>query len=315
MAKRPTSTTERPTAHDDRPRKKTAAPPVPGRTTTLRKAQGGKKIAQKTARAGTMGSATSKASRTRSTATATARLGFSDVESASRYLLSRGEALVVDGVLPRLPIDVYLDALVPVLRFINQRAALFAEANLGPEVCAAAEAIAHELQGETDQQVETVRRRQELTMAKEQEAVTTGALLLTVYRDAIRRVARGPRGQAVREHFGVADEVDTRDPQQLAAGMERFLQGAQRHPEYVQDAGLSPKQLDGLAAQRRVILARVRYKYQAGALAADQRLLVLHASLEYFFDRYSAAVSAKLFEQPEERVRGLKLVPRARDRT
>src|SRR5215831_12490406 len=61
--------------------------------------------------------------------------GFPDSESASRYLLSRAEELVQDGVLPRRPIELYLDALVPVLSFIYARADLFSEANLGPEVC------------------------------------------------------------------------------------------------------------------------------------------------------------------------------------
>ncbi|MCS6912851.1 MAG: hypothetical protein RMK29_11790 [Myxococcales bacterium] len=275
-ARRPTSTT----------RKKTAAPPVPGRITISRV-------------------------RTRSSAPSRPRLlqpGFPDVETATRYLLSRAEELVQDGVVPRRPADVYLDALVPVLSFIYARAELFREANLGPEVCGAVEQIAQELQATP----EAPPGRPDPVAAQTQEAVSTAALLLTAYRDAIRRVARGRRGEAVRAHFAVAESVDTRFPEEVAHAIQRFLDAARDHPSYVAEAGLSPRQLEGLAAQRRVILARLEQQRRAGLPTPSQARTarVLHTALEYFFDRFSAAVSAKLLDHPEERLRGLRLVPR-----
>src|SRR5438105_8965079 len=109
--------------------------------------------------------------------------GFPDVESATRYLLSRAEELVQDGVLPRRPVELYLDALVPVLSFIYARADLFKEANLGPEVCGAVEQIAQELQT----MPEAPAGRPSQKTCHTQEAASTGGLLLTAYRDAIRR--------------------------------------------------------------------------------------------------------------------------------
>lgn len=242
------------------------------------------------------------------------RTPWGSTEEATRYLLTRAEGLVSDGVQPRLPVDAYLDALVPVLAFIHEHGALFADANLGPEVCAAAEAVAQELQSIPEAQLRALQQRQQRTREREQESLSTGALLLSVYRDAIRRVARGPRGNQARERFGLADEADARDGAQIADGIERFLLAAQEFPEHVSEAGLSPRQLAGLAAQARVIRARTRHRREPGTFGGAQRYLVLHAALEYFFDRFSAAVTAKLFDLPAERLRGLKLVPRGRDR-
>jgi hypothetical protein len=239
--------------------------------------------------------------------------GFPDVEAATRYLLSRAEELVQDGVLPRRAADLYLDALVPVLGFIHDRAELFKEANLGPEVCAAVEQIAAELQAIPEAPPGSTPPR-----GPSHEAVSTAALLLTAYRDALRRVARGPKGLAARTDFGVSASLDVRDPQQVADGIARFLTAAQAHPEYVADAGLSQKQLDGLAAQARVIVGLLRQQRQRGepTLKQVRTTQVLHTALEYFFDRFSAAVSAKLLDRPDERIRGLKLVPRdPRERT
>lgn len=233
--------------------------------------------------------------------------GFPDVESATRYLLTRAEDLVQDGVLPRLPLDPYLDALVPVLGFIYARAGLFAEANLGPEVCAAVEQIAQELQTAPDTSVPEPAP----ASTQEQDALSTGALLLTAYRDAIRRVARGPKGQQARTDFAVGEPVDARNPKQVAAAIAAFLEATRRHPEYVQEAGLSDNQLSGLGAQRRIVAAMGRTSRPPGTASGVQRTRVLRAALEYFFDRFSAAVSAKLIDRPEDRVKGLRLVPRS----
>lgn len=235
-------------------------------------------------------------------------------EDAARYLLSQAEGLLSDGAMPRLPVDAYLDALWPVLDFIHQRAGLFAEANLGPKVCAAAELLAHELADLPEAREAVLRQRQARTQVREQEAVSTGALLLSVYRDAVRRVARGPRGNEARERFGLADDVDARDGRQVAASITRFLGAARAFPAYVREAGLSAGQLRGLAAQGRVIRARTRHRHQPGTFGGAQRYLVLHTALEYFFDRFSAAVTAKLFDLPVERLQGLRLCPRQRDR-
>lgn len=233
--------------------------------------------------------------------------GFPDVDTATRYLLSRAEELVQDGVMPRRPVELYLDALVPVLTFIYDRKDLFKEANLGPEVCGAVEQIAQELQTIPDLPAGRPARP-----GHTQEAASTGGLLLTAYRDAISRVARGPKGEAVRADFGVNDSIDVRSPEEVAAAIAQFLRAAERHTEYLIEGGLSTKQLEGLGAQRRVILARLEQQRRAGlpTPAQTRTSQVLHAALEYFFDRFSAAVSAKLLDHPEERLRGLRLVPR-----
>lgn len=283
-------------------RKKTANAPVPGRVTALRPRPARPRVKEP--------DQTLRAPRKTPSVQSVIRPGFPDLESATRYLLQHAEDLVQDGVLPRLPVEPYLDGLVPVLTFIYARADLFREANLGPEVCGAVEHIAEELQGMSDVPMGADTRL--LRNPREQEAVSTGALLLTVYRDAIRRVARGPRGMAARAAFGMGDSAEMRHPEHVVQGIELFLKGAAQHPSYVAEAGLSAKQIEGLAAQRRVILGRLKLRRDQGAPspATLHRARVLHGALEYFFDRFSAAVSAKLIDHPEERVRGLRLVPR-----
>ncbi len=304
----------------ERTRKKTAAPPVPGRITAMRQ-RNASRAPEKAESARSSPTARSKANAKAGTAKRTrvasaakkpslilVRPGFPDADAALRYLLKRAEELVQDGVHPRLPYELYLDALVPVLTFIHARKEVFAEANLGAEVCAAVEQIAAELQAAPSSALDRVSR----TESPPHETTATGALLLTAYRDAVRRVSLGPRGLLARQRFGIGDTLDVRNPDQVASGIERFLDGAVRHPEYLQETGLSRKQLDGLSAQRRVILAQARERRILGvpSISSVQSVRVLHAALEYFFDRFSAAVSAKLFHQPEERVRGLRLVPR-----
>lgn len=297
----------------ERTRKKTAAPPVPGRITakkTKLKVEPGKRAGASMDRgaSGASRAKVAKVQRPKTPSLTLVRPGFPDADSALRYLLKRAEELVQDGVRPRLPFELYLDALVPVLAFIHARKEVFNEANLGAEVCAAVEQIAAELQAAPTSALAMVSR----TETPSHETISTGALLLTAYRDAIRRVARGSKGLVARHHFGTGDNLDVRNPEQVAGGIERFLDGAVRHPEYILEAGLSRKQLDGLAAQRRVIVAQTRERQLLGVptVSSVQSVRVLHAALEYFFDRFSAAVSAKLFHQPEERVRGLRLVPR-----
>ena len=158
----------------------------------------------------------------RSSAPRLVQLGFPDSETATRYLLHRAEELVQDGVLPRRPIELYLDALVPVLAFIYARADLFGEANLGPEVCGAVEQIAQELQTLPEAPAGRPSPRANYT----QEAASTGALLLTAYRDSICRVARGPKGDVARDEFGVHESIDVRCPEEVSGAIARFLQAA-----------------------------------------------------------------------------------------
>ncbi len=238
------------------------------------------------------------------------RAGFPDVESATRYLLTHAENLVEDKVYPRLPIEPYLDAMVEVLSFIHEYPERFAEANLGKEVCLAAEYIAIEIQTLPNVSLHVV---PEEKMAN-QDLLSTAAVLLCAYQDAIRRVARGSSAAPVRAAFGLQTEVDSKDVDQILKGIGRFLSAAAQHPDYTIEAGISFGQLKGLEAQRRVLQQWVK-KCQAGGIpqaSTLKRAKVLHAAIEYFFDRFAAAMSAKFLDMPEERVRGLRLVPRNR---
>ena len=95
---------------------------------------------------------------------------------------------------------------------------------------------------------------------------------------------------------------NSRDGQGLADGIARFLAAATRFPEVALDAGLSARQLSGLAAQERVLRAHlIQRKQQAMTAGLPQRVRIMHLALDLFFDRFEAALGARLWDQPTYR--------------
>lgn len=231
-----------------------------------------------------------------------------EVQSAREYLMTHGENLLWDGVYPRLPVEQYLDRLVLVLAFVHRHVDRFSQAHLGQAVCAAVESIALELQMIPDIQLDRIVEEKQVT----HPFTATAALLLCAYREAIRHQLP-PKGNAVvSEAFGLLKTLNPRDAGQVAAAMDGFLLAAQVHPDWVAKASITDSQLKGLASQRRVLVGWVAQNQRLGnpTLAQVRRARVLHAAIEYFFDRYAAIVSAKFLDLPQERLRGLRLVPR-----
>lgn len=235
--------------------------------------------------------------------------GFSTPETAKQYLLMRASDLVEDGVYPRQALEPYLDALVKVLHFVHTHTELFAEAHLGWELCDAVEKIAMELHMLPHVRLDRLPQEAD----SQQELVGTAAMLLRSYRDSVRRVARGSQGLTVRAAFGLAEEVDAKLPTQVAAGIDVFLKAAEKHPDVLWEAGISAAQLRGLLAQKRVLSGWICRQPHATNRSEIKRVQILHAAVEYFFDRYGAVVSAKFLEQPALRLRGLSLIPRQQD--
>ncbi len=238
---------------------------------------------------------------------------FADTPTALTALVQRARTLAESGVPARLPVKVYLDTLGSVLRFIKAHPVLHTEVNLGAEMCGAVMRIAEELQGRPPQAsglAEPLAIVPPLSVQHE-EAIRTGVLLLMAYRQAVQKGLRGPKAAAARIEFAVDSEVNTRDGQQVAAGITRFLHAAACYPEVLCDAGLTGPQLLGLAAQERVLRAFDARRHEAAvATGSTYRAQVLHLALESFFDRYCAVLMVRMLTQPEEQLRGLSLVPR-----
>lgn len=239
---------------------------------------------------------------------------FVDARSALAALLQRSRELSEEGVLPRQPLATYLDTVYAVLRFVAAHPALHGEPTLSPEMCGAVLRIAEELRGESPSAPglrEPLCVVPPLTVVHE-EALRTGVLLLSAYREAVRKALRGPKVSGLRAEFGIGDELGVRDGAKVHQSLGRFLAAAERFPELVAEAGLTPQQLAGLAAQERTLLAyEIQRQRQAVSPSESYRNTVLHLALEYFFDRYSAALLLRMLSQPEEQLRGMRLLPRA----
>jgi len=233
-------------------------------------------------------------------------------QAALETLLSRARTLCDEGVEPKLPAERCLLALAPVLKFVAGEKSLHAEVALSREMCGAVLRIAEELQGETPLAPQL---RGPLTIAAPQsarhgETLRTGALLLEAYRDAVRRVLRGSAQAGLRAEFGLGNSLTLTDSKQIADGIARFLHAAQRFPDSIRTAGLQPAQLLGLAAQERVLRAmEAQAAHQSTSTESLYRRRVLHLALEYFLERFQAALHLHLRPQPIRMTEGLALLP------
>ncbi|MBL8631886.1 MAG: hypothetical protein JNM40_01595 [Myxococcales bacterium] len=227
-------------------------------------------------------------------------------------LLQRARQLCNEGIEPRLPIDRCLMALGPVLTFVANEPALHAEVALSREMCGAVLRIAEELQGKTPL---AAKLRAPLTIVAPQsprhgETLRTSALLLEAYRDSVRRVLKGPSNAGLRAEFGLGNSLSLSDGKQIADGIARFLLAAQRFPDCIGSAGLQPAQLIGLAAQERVLRAlEADAERQSTAQDSRYRQRVLHLALEYFLERFQAALHLHLSQKQSRLTEGLSLLP------
>lgn len=230
-----------------------------------------------------------------------------EIRLATEHLLERARALVEDRVYPRLPLEAYLDALLPVLRFVSSHQARFSDAYLGLATCAAVEGICENLQALPYVPLHTLPQDPEPVHA----LVSTAALLLRAYQEAVRRVVQGRHAMRIRAAFGLNEPFHTGCMQGVTAALALFLQGAQAHPLYVTEAGLSTKQLRGLEAHLGVMQGWIGKSQESLPAKRElQHARVLHAAVEYFFDRFAAITGARFLDKPQERLRGLHLVPR-----
>lgn len=232
----------------------------------------------------------------------------SDQETARAYLLSHGSNLLRDGVYPRLPAEGYLNNLLKVLSFIHVNQTRFTQAHLGLDVCAAVETIALELQALPDIPLDRIPSEEQAT----HPFTATAALLLSAYQQSVRQALTSASSQEKIATTYLPNSFQTKDAHQVADAMALFLEGAQRFPVCWKRAGITATQLQGLKSQQRMLAGWVQHNQERGnpSLAHVRRARLLHAALEYFFDRYAAIVSAKFLDMPAERLRALRWVPR-----
>ena len=242
---------------------------------------------------------------------------FPDAASALGTLLQRAADLAAEGAEPRLPVQRYLEALGPVLRFIATQPLLHDELSLSREICGAALRIAEELLGRPAS-AEALSEPLAVPLPRtpqHEEALRTGVLLLNAYRAALDvALGRSSRAEdrAARAELAVTETVSLRDADQLVDRIERFVLAAERWPEPLRRARLSQVQVLGLCAHARVLRRYEDERRRSAVTAgAPQRTRTLHLALEYFFDRYSAAVCVRLIGQPATQREGLQLVPKA----
>lgn len=232
--------------------------------------------------------------------------------AALATLLGRAKDLHAEGIGPKLPVDRCLTALAPILKFVAAEPTLHGEVALSQEMCGAVLRIAEELQGLTPL---APKLREPLSIepprsARHGDTVRTGALLLEAYRDAVRRGLRGKNQPGIKAEFGLGNELTLTDGQKVAEGIARFLLAASQHPDVIAAAGLQPAQLLGLAAQERVLRAlEADIRSQATASESQYRRRVLHLAIEYFLDRFQAALHLHLHSKSSRLREGLALLP------
>lgn len=224
---------------------------------------------------------------------------YKNAEEVLDGMLARARVLVEDGVVPRRPLSQCLRALSQVLTFISSQPLLRAEPALNGDVGRAVLRIAQELESPSEPPLPVT-----LPLSVEHdEAMRTAMLLLAAYRAAVERAFYGALPQNLAVEFGIGGEHQKgKDGLALADGIARFLTAATRFPEVVQAADLSPRQLAGLAAQERVLRAHVvQRRQQTVTPGLQQRVHIMHLSLDHFFDRFEAALGARLWDQPAYR--------------
>lgn len=227
---------------------------------------------------------------------------------AQQALLERAKVLVSERIYPRAPLAPYLTALRPVLHFIKTHEKRFTEAHISSDFCAVLEGMALELQSLPHVPLQTLPPEPHSL----QDVAATAAMLLRAYQDAVRRVAHGSHHMSVRAAFGLSESIQSNRVDQVVEAIDLFLMGARRYPAFLQEAGLSPGQLRGLRVQQKVLQAWLAHSQGSTipSLQSLEQARLLHAVVEYFFDRFAAVVGARFLDLPEERLRGLQLVPR-----
>lgn len=227
-------------------------------------------------------------------------------------LIGRAKDLHAEGIAPKMSVERCLLALAPILKFVAAEPSLHAEVALSREMCGAVLRIAEELQGLTPL---APKLRDPLSIepprsARHGETVRTSALLLEAYRDAVRRGLRGTSQPGLKAEFGLGNELTLTDGQKVADGIARFLHAASEHQDVIRAAGLLPAQLLGLAAQERVLRAlEADIRQQATASESTYRRRVLHLAIEYFLDRFQAALHLYLRGKSSRLKEGLALLP------
>lgn len=227
---------------------------------------------------------------------------------AQEALLSRARLLVNEQVYPRAPLGPYVNALRAVLNFVRTHERRFTEAHLSADMCSVMEGVALELRSLPHVPLTTMPPKPHSL----QEIAATTAMLLRAYQDAVRRVVQGSHNMKVRAAFGLSESIQPNQVDQVVEAIGLFLAGSKRYPLFLKEAGLSVGQLRGLRIQQQVLRAWLSENQTPTipSMGALEQVRVLHAAVEYFFDRFAAIVSARFLDLPEERLRGLQLVPR-----
>lgn len=241
---------------------------------------------------------------------------FADARTALGTLLARATDLATDGVEPRLPATRYLESIGPVLRFVATQPLLHDELSLSREICGAALRIAEELLGRP---ASAPGLAEPLFVpppraVEHEEALRSAVLLVNAHRAALDTALgdRSAEDRSARAEFAVAEMLNMRDAERVGEALARFLLAAERWPHALVKARIKPAHLVGLAAHGRALR---RYDEERARLAvtadAPRRARILHLALEYFFDRYAAAVCVRLIGEPAAQREGLALVPKA----
>jgi len=222
-----------------------------------------------------------------------------DVEAVLESLLSRARILVEEGVTPRRPLEQCLRALRAVLSFIKSQPLLAAEPAFHPSARRAVARIAQELGAASLDPGQPALSVPLPLSVEHEEAIRTGVLLLCAFRAAVER---SDPPQKIAAEFGIGDGLKSRDGAEVAGAIARFLAAAVRYPEALAAAKITGRQLSGLAAQERVLRAHLIQRQQQAVMPGlPQRQLILHLALEHFFDRFEAALGARLWDQPAYR--------------
>jgi hypothetical protein len=146
--------------------------------------------------------------------------------------------------------------------------------------------------------------------------VAAAAKFAAARREAIGRVAKGPKNRGLRHAFGISRVMRVISVDEVRNACVALLVGRDSHP------GTSAARLITAADVRKAkafVVQLEDVKSRSGARRSSEAELarerdVLHAAVELFYDRFAAAVCLAFEDDDAARVALLSLVPRRKER-
>lgn len=134
-------------------------------------------------------------------------------------------------------------------------------------------------------------------------------------RDSVRRLTRGPAGEALRHQLGLGYRVEPCSAASVTRGIDLMLSGLSGDPDLLHQFRLIPRDVEQLAEHRERLRGLLGGQGVTPPLQGEAREARRdHLAVEAFFASVAAAISVAFAERDPRRIAGLKLIPRNDER-